>query len=471
MRRIAIAFILLAGPAFAQAERYELGRRVHDFEVTWEEKTDAQARKRAATLINEAVQTLFKLNLTGGAKLVDDARHALESADPAPAAVRWADSLQVVPESRAVDAEVDTMSVTIKSFYKVDGDAPKGVKLRAKLGTGKPVEAEIDKLPMTVKVPVAEVPGTASADFKLTAELILDGKLLATKQVGVSRIEKFAERFATVKKAAKDLPSPPKTMEEATFALLVKMLEGYVNKTTPETDFPASRLTFGAERMMKAVNEPDPYYIPSRPGDFWLSIPIEKKTTIVRIRIPPKLETKKEAVPILFVLHGMAGSENMFFEGYGDGIVPRMASQRGWIVVAPRVEGLLGAGPAPDVPGILDALTKRYPIDINRVYVAGHSMGAGHAIELAQKHPGRFAAVAALGGGGKVSKPEAIQKIRFFVGCGKMDFALEKAKSLHKDLTEAKSSSTLKEYEDIEHMLIVREAADDVFKFFEEKKK
>jgi predicted esterase len=470
MRRFAFLILLLATPVFAQGERYELGRRLHDFEVAWDEKSnDAKARKRAATLINESVQTLFKLNLTGAAKLIDDARHALESADPAPVAVRWADSLQVLPETRAVDAAVDDMTVTIKSFYKVDVEAPKGVKVRAKLGTGKPVEVPIESLPATVKVPVAEVPGTASADFKLTAEIVLDGKVLANKQVGVSRIEKFADRYATVKKIAKDLPSPPTTIEEATFALLVKMLEGYVNKTTPETDFPASRLTFGAERMAKAVHEPDPYYIPSRPGDFWLSIPIEKKTTIVRIRIPPKLETKKEPVPILFALHGMAGSENLFFEGYGDGIVPRMAGERGWIVVAPRVEGLLGAGPAPNVPGILDALTKRYPIDINRVYVVGHSMGAGHAIELAQKHPDRFGAVAALGGGGKVTKPEAIQKVRFFVGCGKMDVAIEKAKTLHKELSEAKAPSTLKEYEDIEHMLIVREAAADVFKFFEQK--
>ncbi|HKA07470.1 MAG TPA: alpha/beta fold hydrolase, partial [Gemmataceae bacterium] len=148
-------------------------------------------------------------------------------------------------------------------------------------------------------------------------------------------------------------------------------------------------------------------------------------------------------------------------------IVPRLASERGWIVVATKVSGPLGSGPAPDVVGILDELSKRYPIDPKHVYLIGHSLGAAHAVLLAQRHPGRFAAIAALGGSGRVTKPEALKGLPVFVGCGKLDFALTGVKTLQKSLEDAKAVVTYKEYDDIEHMLIVREAAGDVFKFFD----
>jgi predicted esterase len=119
------------------------------------------------------------------------------------------------------------------------------------------------------------------------------------------------------------------------------------------------------------------------------------------------------------------------------------------------------------VPAILDALAQRYPIDPKRVFLIGHSMGAAHGVALAQQNPGRFAAVAALGGGGRVPKPDALKGIPFFVGCGTQDFALASAKALHQALEEAKVPVTFREYETAEHMLIVREAAPDVFKVFD----
>jgi predicted esterase len=463
MRSLFIAFVLVS-PAFAQGDRYELGRHMHDFELAWDEKAaDAAARKRAAPLVNEAVLNFFKLNVPGAAEKLDAARHALSSAEAVPFAVHWADSLQIVPEARAVDASVDDVSVAVKALYKVEGEMPKGAIARAKLGAGNPVELALDKLPATITIPIKAVAGTPSADFTLAVEILVDGKPLSRKETRISRIEKFAERLAAVKKAAVDVPSPPTTIEQASFLFLVKQLEDIAAKKPTETDYPFSRLMFGAERLATVK---EPYYIPKRFGEFWLSIPTDKKTSVVRIRIPPKLEEKK-SVPVVIALHGMGGSENLFFDGYGNGIVPRLAAERGWLVVAPRVEGLLGAGPAPNVPAILDELAKRYPIDPKRVFLIGHSMGAGHAVELAQRNPERYAAMAALGGGGRLTKAEALKPIPFFIGCGKMDFALTGARSLQKALDEAKVPTTLKEYEDIEHLLIVREAAGDVFKFFE----
>jgi predicted esterase len=287
--------------------------------------------------------------------------------------------------------------------------------------------------------------------------------VLCTRVVGVSRVEKLKDRLTAVQRAAADIPSSPKTIEQATFALLVKTLGQAANKQAPETDLPLSRFLAGAERLATVT---EPYYVPKRSGEFWLGIPTGKNVTVVRIRIPSKLEERKDPVPVLVALHGKGASENAYFDGYGNGIVPRLASERGWIVIGPRVEGLLGTPSPPPVPAILDELAKRYPIDPKRVYLIGHSLGATHALQLAQEHPERYAAVAALGGG-RVDKAESLSGVRVFLGCGKLDPALEKVGPLAKSLQEAKAPVTFKEYDDTEHLTIVREAAADVFRLFE----
>jgi pimeloyl-ACP methyl ester carboxylesterase len=465
-RLLAVSLLLVATPVFAQAERdrYDLGRRAHAFEVAWDATAeDPAAHKRAIPFVDQAVKHFVGLNLAAGAADLDAARHALESADAVPPAVRWADSLQILPETYVIDAAAADVVVIVKPCYKPGVDPPKGPVVRARLGTGKAVEAPLDSLPATVRVPAKDVPGPPSADFKLTAEVVAVGKELCTRVVGVSRVEKLKDRLGAVQHAAAELPDPPKTIEQATFALLVKTLGHLANKQAPETDLPTSRLIAGAERLS---NLTEPYYVPKRSGEFWLSIPTGKNSTVVRIRIPPKLDERKDKVPVVVALHGLGGSENVYFDGYGNGIVARLASERGWIVVAPRVEGLLGTPPPPAVPALLDELARRYPIDPKRVYLVGHSMGARHALQLAEEHPERYAAVAVLGGG-RVNKPEALTSVRIFVGCGKLDSALEKARPLAKSLEAAKCPVTLKEYDDVEHLMIVREASADVFKFFE----
>lgn len=467
-RLSAVGWLFVAAPLLAQADRdrYDLGRRAHAFEVAWDATADdPAAHRRAVRHVDRAVKHFLGFELSAGAAELDAARHALESADPVPPAVRWADSLQILPEGHLVDAAAADVVVVVKPYYQTGTEAPKGAVLRARLGTGKPVEAALDSLPATVRVPVTGVPGPPSADLKLTAEVVSGGKVLCTRAVGVSRVERLKDRLAAVQRAAADLPAAPKTIEQATFALLVQTLGKLANRQAPETDLPISRFLAGAERLATVT---EPYYVPKRAGEFWLAIPTGKGSTVVRIRVPPKLEGRTDRVPVVVALHGRGGSENAYFDGYGNGIVPRLASERGWIVVGPRVDGVLGSGPAPPVPAILDELARRYPIDPKRVFLVGHSMGAGHAVQLAEEHPERYAAVAALGGG-RVRKPAALAKVRFFVGCGKLDGALEKARGLARSLDEAKVPVTLKEYDDVEHLMIVREAAADVFRFFEKK--
>ena len=218
--------------------------------------------------------------------------------------------------------------------------------------------------------------------------------------------------------------------------------------------------------MMKLGEASKPFYTHDRPGKFWLSIPVEKSRTACRLFIPKGLDPKKP-VPLVIALHGAGGSENMFFEGYGDGQIVKLCEKRGWMLLAPR-SGLSFVGGGPPVGEIVDELAKRYPIDPKAIFVVGHSMGAMQTIDAAQKYPGKFAGIAAFGGGGRVRKPELFAELPTFIGVGDKDFALAQARALKKSLEDGKAKFvTFQEYEGLEHLLICREALPDAFAMFD----
>lgn len=158
----------------------------------------------------------------------------------------------------------------------------------------------------------------------------------------------------------------------------------------------------------------------------------------------------------------------MFFESYGHGAIVDRCRERGWLLVAPRSTAF---GTLP-VAEIVDELARLYPIDQKRVMLVGHSMGAGQAVALASSEPARYAAVAALGGGGSVKSGPGLRDLPFFVGIGSEDFALKASTDLAATLQRAGVATVvLREYPNIEHLAIVQVALPDVFRFFDEKAK
>jgi predicted esterase len=170
-------------------------------------------------------------------------------------------------------------------------------------------------------------------------------------------------------------------------------------------------------------------------------------------------------VPVVFALHGAGVGANTFFEAYGAGRVVKECEERGWVLVAP--EGGLGLS-APPVAAILEKLAGRYPLDAKRVFLAGHSMGASQALSLAAS--GKYAAAAALGGGGKLAKPRSLANVPLFIGVGDKDaLALTGARALKQSLTDAGANLvTYREYPGVEHLVVVREALPDAFAVFED---
>lgn len=148
----------------------------------------------------------------------------------------------------------------------------------------------------------------------------------------------------------------------------------------------------------------DPYRY--KTGAWWRSVPTAGADLSVRFYCPDVKQLEILPLPVIITLHGMGGDENMFPDAYGHGLITRLADKHGFLVVSPRSENISGAGV---FDALMSAVNSHYLIDPERVYVIGHSMGAGGAAVLSRQQIKTVAAVACLAGGPQraVAKPVA----------------------------------------------------------------
>jgi predicted peptidase len=110
-------------------------------------------------------------------------------------------------------------------------------------------------------------------------------------------------------------------------------------------------------------------------------------------------------VPLLIALHGAGADENVFVDAYGAGITPKLAGERGMLFVSPAT---LAFSTSPEnFDALVAQLRSEYNIDTTRVYLIGHSLGAGAVARLASQRPNAIAAVVCLAGGAAVKVPNA----------------------------------------------------------------
>lgn len=461
-RLVAARALALAVPqrANAQVDRYELGLRLRAFERALDAEPSVERRRAAMHELEAAVQAFFSLDPRKVAASIDRAAVALAGVEPS-ADERFARSLQIVFSSRLVDPARGTLPFELSTAYRIEGaDEPDGLRLSIAVEGGErpPFEAAVDALPFRAELPLA---GIAPGDRRVAWKLVRGERVLVERDASLSfaaDLEARLQRLGDDGGADGDAAS----IESGTLGFLRKLLKKAVRRGE-ETVLPSARLLADAEALAAAVAGKRAFFGPERIGQHWLGVPIGRGTAIVRVQVPAVPAGERR--PIVVALHGAGGSENLFFDGYGDGLVARLAAARGWFVVAPR-SGSIGIG---ELPRLVEALAERWPIDPRRIVLVGHSMGAMQAVGAACASPARYRAVAALGGGGGVRASAALKELPFFVGVGSRDFALGGAKALHDRLVDAGVSSTFVEMPDVEHLAIVQLALPAVFEFFDAK--
>ncbi len=470
-RRFVLSLVLLcsgligSSPVFGQLARYELGRRLRGVEIVWA-KADAEAKARALPSLKQAVSQFFSFKLVEAARSLDGARlrvegHALDGVEA------WGSQWVIEPEWRfgPLVEKASQLRFTIRRFYPVATPDPDDARIEISIvdsGGAVLVDGGLIVLPPGTE-PIRRTlvtDGVPSGDYTLRVDVVVGDQTVVRNEVAVSLVHGLDQRLTALERTLDD-ETQSLSLERATASRLARFLRQLREGVVLETDFPATAMLSEAENAVR-LESGSTLYDANHPGEFWLQVPIGRRRVAARIMSPPV--AGKQLRPCVLALHGAGGSDNLFFEGYGNGAAIDLARKRGWVVIAPR-SPLVGG--AVDIMALVDGLTERYQLDPKRVFLLGHSMGAGHALGAARKAPKAYAAMALIGGGRPSRNDGVYKSIPTFISAGSEDFGLRGARGLYESLQKHSADVRFEVREGIEHLTIVQEALPDVFRFFD----
>ncbi|MEM7167917.1 MAG: hypothetical protein AAF581_20865 [Planctomycetota bacterium] len=459
-----VVLVVACGPLLGQELRHEVGLRLRPLEREWA-AAGPEARERVLPHMERAVRAFFGLNAAGVARSFDVARLRLEGSSGPP---RWFDALSVQPTPRVLEPEA-ALSLRITSIYETSDRWPEASVLLAtgRGPTGELVAFRLSR-PGSIKPRSVELPWKLSVgDWTLTFLLRSGGQPLRTWQDTITVCEDARGRIATLRTriAAQAKTSDPKlAVQRATADVLLTRCEQVVGGLVPEQPFGIDAALTRITQLISAVESQR--FAGLGHGEQWWVVPRGAKRARLRLWIPRPLNRGSRSSvnpPLVVAVHGLGGSENLFFEGYGNGEIVKLCRERGWALVAPR-QPLFGGMP---IHHLLEELAPLVAFDPDRVLIVGHSKGAGETLGAVQATKAPFLAAALIGGGGVVFDAAAARRTPFWVATGASDFGRGIAERTHQALVRAGASSEWHIIPHTEHMTAVAGALPGVFEFFD----
>lgn len=408
-------------------DRYELGERLRKTEASWMVNRSRDVKRRTTDEISAAVFSFFSQNGSKAAQSLDSAVARLEGRP-----VRTSDAINI-RFSEPFSEPGQPLKLQISWSYRPQTVVP--VKVSC---AGKSVDVSPGKNAVLNVNPYDTMP-----ELKLNPEV---GTLVPvrvgneTRLLYVSYVRNFKTRLGAL------LASPIEMVRNT--ATFLKDVDDSPGKL--EADLPLIQLLFQAELL-----EEGKLKIP----DLEQILHAKKNETIFRAQFPRGLRgrTSRE-VNVVIALHGMGGSENMFFEAYGRGSAVTETMKRGWVFISPRA----GSRAINDV---LAWLKEDRSLRVGNLYLLGHSAGANLVLGSEPTDTPRALAVFAPAG---AKRSVATKDSPLFVAVGKQEIPALKtmSASLAKDHGGRKDFQ-FREYDPAEHLMIVTEAVDDAFRFFD----
>lgn len=432
---------LVLALSLSQADpRHELGWRMQAFERAWSEEASREKRAEVIPAWEKATQAFFAGRAGEAARALDEGRRRLLAERPS-----WADGLALTPEVRLFERERSTLTLELAAFYPVE--APARFELRRTDGSWR---VTVESLPWSGQVPLE--PGAAGA-LRLGFELVLGAELVARREVALARVERLEERLDALESWCAGEGSGPGLLR-ATVRGTHARLEELAWEGAGETFVDGARLLAGAEEIVTHGT------LPRGTEHLWYRI--DGRDVPLRVRMPAV--RPGERVPLVLALHGAGGSENLFFEGYGNGAIVPLVEERGWALVAPR----LAFEAPPELEALVLGLSHDLPIDPARVVLVGHSMGAMLATSAVNARPGAFRGAALIAGAGSPAALETWRDFPLFLATAEHDFARRGVERLRDELIAADATRlTYRLVPTSEHLTVVGEALPAVFEFFD----
>ena len=181
---------------------------------------------------------------------------------------------------------------------------------------------------------------------------------------------------------------------------------------------------------------------------------------------------RENPMSVILFLHGAGerGDENERQLIHGSELLKKAVNQFGCLVVAPqcpagdvwssidRRTGHITFQEEPAEPlrlanELLDELATKYPIDTDRMYVMGLSMGGFGSWDAISRWPGRFAAAVPICGGGDTDKAPEIKDTPVWVFHGDADpvVAVELSRNMVNAIKDAGGDPKYTEYAEVGH--------------------
>ena len=314
----------------------------------------------------------------------------------------------------------------------IAGGQPQPGPVVKELGTFDGVPRDLRDAPFALDLDLQGIP---DGTYQLAAELSDKTTVLGSVALGVNLRKGLDDLVARLESAAAAAPADLRADILYPVDRMRNVNGGRLELRTfdPDRDFSDALATAAAAKSGK-------HPFTGRTGDFKRHYRLDAANEIMpfHMYVPTKYDGTR-ALPLIIALHGLGGTEDSFFDNY-DKAFPPLAERHGYIVAAPlgyRVDGNYGWGlgtpPADpttrrvqerseaDVMEVLKLVRQQYKIDENRIYLAGHSMGAIGTWRIAPKYPDLWAAIATFSGAGQPATLERIKHVPEFVVHGDND--------------------------------------------------
>ncbi len=386
-----LILLILLQTGNPSATRLDFARAYHRLELAFEQHPpDGQKLIEINKAVDRAVIASFTASYLEAVETLDKQTVILDPAIP-PALLTYRATLE---PSISVQKQAAFVNVHLQSLYSVAGaDLPVQIILR----NGKDPIAE-HKLALKhdgdewfdLYLPKTAQPGR----YELQAEWAQDKRLTLAIWHLVAKSPSETGKANEV--ALKSLKPTPSSKGDIAAVLARNRLLTDTPSTNAELVANPIDLAGSIEKEIAALREgKNPFQ--NHSGDTWRIV--MDKDVEVPIRVyAPKQVGKTKPMPLIIAIPGTGGDENVFFNGYGNGIIKKLADKRGALVASLALNSIIRNPELFDK--IVALLAGDYPVDRSRIYVIGHSAGGGVAGVLARTHAYRITAVCCISGGG-----------------------------------------------------------------------
>lgn len=237
----------------------------------------------------------------------------------------------------------------------------------------------------------------------------------------------------------------------AKLSTMIKKVEGSYNFWLYEPENTSSSST-------STTSDVDPGYNPpltNNEEEEYFPIMLEEESAEMQIANEFKSKNnndttnKSNAKPLVVFLHGrsLCGTDLNRVMKYGTMAAIKRGLELDAYAIAPQNPG--GAWNPDKIIKLVDWVAERYPIDTDRVYVLGMSLGGYGTIDFTAAYPNRVAAAIAMCGGGSRRDLSGLNQVPLWILHGTADAAVSVNESRKvKNKMEAAGSTPLLRYEE-----------------------